>query len=157
MLADFLTLQTEIGDVQTPASILIALGDRRNELPLDELTYENWLLSYVDLLHRHRLWNEATVIINLSWIPSVAEINHQSTAVHTNCGGCGRPLLGTAGWYCSKCRSVESSKCSICHMVVRGLYAWCQGCSHGGHLAHMKQWFSNHDKCPKCDHICEYD
>lgn len=118
---------------------------------------ESWLQSYVEMLHRHQLWNEATVIINQSWIRSVRELNQQSTTMHTNCGGCGRPLLGAVGWYCTKCKSSESSKCSVCNLAVRGLYAWCQGCSHAGHLEHIKQWFSSRSKCPKCGHLCEYD
>ncbi|KXJ67822.1 GATOR2 complex protein WDR24 [Aedes albopictus] len=157
VLADCLTLQTEIGDVQTATCILIALGDRRHSLQIDESIHENWLLSYVELLHRHQLWNEATQIINLSWIRSVSDMNQQSTTMHTNCGDCGRPLLNAVGWYCGKCRSVQSSKCSVCNGVVRGLYAWCQGCSHGGHLQHLKHWFANNPKCPKCGHLCEYE
>lgn len=84
-------------------------------------------------------------------------MNAQSTAVHTNCGECSKPFQGRAGWYCKTCKSTESSKCSVCHLVVRGLYAWCQGCSHGGHIEHMQQWFSNHSECPKCGHLCEYE
>lgn len=157
VLADCLTLQTEVGDVQTSVTILIVLGDKRNDLPINDYVYESWLFSYIDLLHRHQLWNEAARVTKLSWIRSVSNINEKSTSVHTNCGQCLKPLLGTAGWYCCKCKSAESSKCSVCHLVVRGLYAWCQGCSHGGHLEHIKQWFMNHSKCPQCGHLCEYE
>ena len=118
---------------------------------------EHWFHSYVELLHQHQLWNEAAAIINLSWIRSVRELNQKSTTVHTNCGDCGKPLLSSASWYCAKCKSAQSSKCSVCGLVVRGLYAWCQGCSHGGHLEHMKEWFMGTSKCPKCNHSCEYD
>lgn len=119
-------------------------------------TQESWLLSYIELLHRQQMWNEATEIINMSWIYSVRELNQQSTTMHTNCGDCGKPMA-SAGWYCSKCKSAQSSDCSICNQPVRGLYAWCQGCAHGGHLQHMRQWFANHSKCPKCGHMCEYE
>ena len=76
--------------------------------------------------------------------------------MHTNCGECGKPILNT-GWYCLKCKSSASSKCVVCNQVVRGLFAWCQGCSHGGHISHLKHWFSNNSKCPRCGHICEYE
>ncbi|XP_058130131.1 GATOR complex protein WDR24 [Anopheles ziemanni] len=157
VLADCLTLQTEVGDVQTSSCILMALGERRHSLQIDECVQENWLLSYIELLHRHQLWNEATQVINLSWIRSVSELNQQSTTMYTNCGQCSKQLLNSVGWYCSRCKSAQSSKCSVCNGVVRGLYAWCQGCSHGGHLDHLKHWFANNSKCPKCGHLCEYE
>lgn len=122
---------------------------------LDYFLQESWLLNYIELLHRHQLFNEATEIINMSWIRSVCELNEQSTTMHTNCGDCSKPL--SSGWYCNKCKSAQSSKCSVCNRVVTGLYAWCQGCAHGGHIHHMKQWFMNHSKCPKCGHLCEYE
>lgn len=125
VLADCLNLQSEIGDVQTATCILICLGDRRDQLPIHKLIHENWLQSYIELLHRHQLWNEATEIINLSWIPTVSEMNQQSTIIHTNCGGCGKTLYEN-GYYCKKCR-FEPSKCSVCHLVCKGIFAWCQG------------------------------
>uniref|UniRef100_A0A182SMJ3 WD repeat-containing protein 24 n=1 Tax=Anopheles maculatus TaxID=74869 RepID=A0A182SMJ3_9DIPT len=157
VLADCLTLQTEIGDVQTSSCILMALGERRHSLQIDESLQENWLLSYIELLHRHQLWNEATQVINISWIRSVLEMNQQSTTMYTSCGQCSKQLVNSMGWYCSRCKSAQSSKCSVCNGVVRGLYAWCQGCSHGGHLEHLKQWFANNSKCPRCGHLCEYE
>lgn len=39
ILADCLILQTDLGDVQTAISVLLVLGDRRNELPIDELVH----------------------------------------------------------------------------------------------------------------------
>lgn len=36
MLADCLTLLADIDDLQTAVCILIALGERRNDLPIDE-------------------------------------------------------------------------------------------------------------------------
>ncbi|XP_058059631.1 GATOR complex protein WDR24 [Anopheles bellator] len=157
VLADCLSLQTEVGDVQTSSCILMALGERRHSLQIDETVQENWLLSYIELLHHHQLWNEATQVINKSWIRSVAELNQQSTTMYTSCGQCSKQLLNAVGWYCSRCKSAQSSKCSVCNGVVRGLYAWCQGCSHGGHLEHLKHWFANNPKCPKCGHLCEYE
>lgn len=39
---------------------------------------------------------------------------------------------------------------------VKGLYVWCQGCGHGGHLQHLKDWFDGNSLCPTagCGHIC---
>jgi hypothetical protein len=42
------------------------------------------------------------------------------------------------------------------HNTVKGLFAWCQGCGHGGHLAHMRDWFAKHSTCPAgCGHACQ--
>ncbi|XP_055857530.1 GATOR complex protein WDR24 isoform X1 [Episyrphus balteatus] len=156
-IADSLKLQSDVGDVQTALCVVIAMGDARKFLPIEETLLEEWFHSYIELLHRYQLWNEACQIINLSWIRSVRELNQKSTSVHTNCGDCGRPLNGAVGWYCAKCKSMQSSKCCVCGLVVRGLYAWCQGCSHGGHLEHLKEYFSSKSVCPKCGHLCEYN
>jgi len=43
------------------------------------------------------------------------------------------------------------------HQPVRGIYVWCPGCAHGGHLDHMRSWFVDHQKttCPSgCGHVC---
>lgn len=52
------------GDVQTCASVLLALGDKRKTLSsvLDEATQEHWLLAYIDLLTRQKLWDVATQV-----------------------------------------------------------------------------------------------
>ncbi|KAJ8910391.1 hypothetical protein NQ315_003512 [Exocentrus adspersus] len=146
-----------LGDIQTAACILIVLGDCRKYLKeLSESLQEHWLLGYIELLSRFRLWNVATQVIKLAWLPSVFQLNQQSTRFNTNCSKCAKPLQ-RVGWLCDRCHSSHCALCSICHQVVRGLYVWCQGCSHGGHLMHIKQWFSINRVCPTgCGHICEY-
>lgn len=55
-----------------------------------------------------------------------------------------------------QCGNVAAT-CSVCHGVVRGLYVWCQGCLHGGHLHHMRDWITANRSCPAgCGHLCEY-
>ena len=42
---------------------------------------------------------------------------------------------------------------------VRGIYVWCPGCSHGGHVDHMREWFLNRRNavCPTgCGHVCHF-
>lgn len=47
--------------------------------------------------------------------------------------------------------------CAVCHHVVKGLFVWCQGCSHGGHLQHIMKWLETSSHCPTgCGHLCEY-
>ncbi|KAJ3140651.1 hypothetical protein HDU90_007953 [Geranomyces variabilis] len=33
-------------------------------------------------------------------------------------------------------------------------FTWCQTCRHGGHAAHMLQWFDGHRECPVADCTC---
>ncbi|XP_050503293.1 GATOR complex protein WDR24 isoform X2 [Diabrotica virgifera virgifera] len=146
-----------LGDIQTAACILIVLGDCRKFLrQLDEATQEHWLMGYIEILSSYKLWNIVTQVIKLSWLPSVYQLNQQSTRINTNCGKCSKSLQ-RVGWLCDRCHSSEYALCSICNQVVKGLYVWCQGCSHGGHLAHMRQWTLSNKVCPSgCGHLCEY-
>ncbi|XP_015122969.1 GATOR complex protein WDR24 [Diachasma alloeum] len=145
-----------VRDVQTAASVLIALGERRRELNIEVAIQEHWLLEYIDMLGRFKLYDVITQIIQLAWIPSVAQLNQQSTTIHACCTACTKPLQ-RAAWLCDRCHTSRHALCSICHQVVRGVYAWCQGCTHGGHVVHMREWFRGNRQCPTgCGHLCEY-
>jgi len=37
--------------------------------------------------------------------------------------------------------------CALCQEPVRGLMITCLFCGHGGHPAHVRRWFAEHDKC----------
>ena len=37
----------------------------------------------------------------------------------------------------------ESVSSAYSHWMV-----WCQTCRHGGHAAHLEDWFASHDECP---------
>ncbi|KAG7311060.1 hypothetical protein JYU34_003918 [Plutella xylostella] len=79
---------------------------------------------------------------------AVRALSQQSTSVSVVCARCGRRAP------CDRCKQPEL--CAVCVRVVRGLYAWCQGCSHGGHLHHMQQWMEKHTLCPAgCGHRCQ--
>ncbi|CAH1154060.1 unnamed protein product [Phaedon cochleariae] len=157
LVAEALRHHATLGDIQTSACVLIVMGECRKHLrQLDEAVQEHWLLGYIEVLNRYRLWNIATQVIKLSWLPSVYQLNQQSTRINTNCSRCAKPLQ-RVGWLCDRCHTSEYALCCICNQVVKGLYAWCQGCSHGGHLAHIRQWTSMHKVCPTgCGHLCEY-
>ncbi|CAG9761034.1 unnamed protein product [Ceutorhynchus assimilis] len=146
-----------LGDIQTVACILLVLGESRKYLAgLSENLQEHWLLGYIELLSKYRLWNISNQVIKLAWLPSVSQLNQMSTTMNTNCGKCMKPLQ-RVGWLCDRCHTSENALCSICHQVVRGLYVWCQGCSHGGHIGHLKQWLAQKRVCPTgCGHMCEY-
>lgn len=158
VIADVLRYHVDNSDVQSAVSILIVLGDRIKNIVDDripEMDRESWYYSYIDLLSKFQLWNVMAQVINLSPLPNINSINQTSTTIYTACGSCKRPLNGTVSWICDRCKT-EPSECSVCHGVVVGLMAWCQGCYHGGHLIHMSQWFSENHYCPTgCGHLCE--
>ncbi|RGB25950.1 WD40-repeat-containing domain protein [Rhizophagus diaphanus] len=143
----------EQGDVQMCVTLILVLGDM---IKISQERVEQWFFSYIELLHRFQLWCAATHIISSCRVPSVEMMNQQSTTIYTTCNNCFRPILNSRSgyWICDKCRKMLNP-CSICHNTVKGLYTWCQGCSHGGHLFHMKEWFSVNNECPTgCGHNC---
>lgn len=143
------------GDVQMAVTCIIVLGKRLKGL-LNAEQVEHWFLSYIDLLQRFQLWNVANQVIQLAaGLPSVQQLNQQSTVVALQCGRCNY-TLGKNSLLCRKCGCV-SARCALCHGLVRGLFVWCQGCSHGGHLNHIMDWMANNRSCPAgCGHLCEY-
>ncbi|CAG8831070.1 1208_t:CDS:2, partial [Gigaspora rosea] len=72
----------------------------------------------------------------------------QSTTIYTTCNNCFKPIddAKNESWLCARCKRLNL--CSLCHVTVKGLYTWCQGCSHGGHHSHMQDWFSFNEECP---------
>jgi len=158
VIADVLKYHVDNSDVQSAVSILIVLGDRIKNIVnerIPEVDRESWYHSYIDLLSKFQLWNVMAQVINLSPLTNINSINQTSTTIYTMCGGCNRPLNGRVGWLCDRCKTWPSD-CSVCHGVVSGLMAWCQGCYHGGHLVHMSRWFAENEFCPSgCGHLCE--
>ncbi|KAJ0176370.1 hypothetical protein K1T71_007549 [Dendrolimus kikuchii] len=166
LLAAALKQHAELGDVQTAAVVMIVLQEHRSDLfpYIDEGLQEHWLLGYIEFLQRHKLWNVATEVVKCAWLNNVWCISQQSTGVAVCCGRCGRRTRPRAP--CDACADHQPRRlyqppahtdlCAVCHQVVRGLYAWCQGCSHGGHLHHMRAWMDRHQLCPAgCGHHCQ--
>ncbi|XP_037779132.1 LOW QUALITY PROTEIN: GATOR complex protein WDR24-like [Penaeus monodon] len=145
------------GDVQIFFNLVILVGDRLKEY-LDKDQVEHWFLSYIDLLQRFQLWNIANKYIcpaEYTGLPVVQQQNQQSTTIALQCGQCGA-IVSRNSLFCRKC-GCPTSACAVCHGMVRGLFVWCQGCSHGGHLNHMMKWVANNKSCPAgCGHLCEY-
>uniref|UniRef100_T1KSN4 GATOR2 complex protein WDR24 n=1 Tax=Tetranychus urticae TaxID=32264 RepID=T1KSN4_TETUR len=143
------------GDIQTTVSMMIVLGERLKN-SLDESVQEFWVHSYIELLSRFQLWNVVNQIIRACNLPNINSINQTSTTIYTSCGKCQKGSASKVGWLCDKCKALPS-QCSICHEIVKGLYIWCQGCSHGGHLQHITEWLKRSRECPSgCGHLCEY-
>ncbi|KAI8922236.1 WD40-repeat-containing domain protein [Powellomyces hirtus] len=155
VVRDALSYYAEQGNVQMCVSIILVLGDL---IRVDEKMEELWFWSYIDLLHRFKLWSPATAVIRAARIPSVRARNQESTTIHTICNHCSKPMLtstpGAPNWACEHCGRLVNP-CSLCHKTTKGLYVWCQGCTHGGHLACLTDWFSNDlECCTGCGHQC---
>lgn len=156
MIKNFMVTSVENGDIQMAVALLLAMQDKSQDLGIEEEQQEFWVLSYIELLQRFQMWNEATRVMNVCQLSGVRETNQQSTSVLTGCGTCNK-TMSNIPWYCEKCKSLEATKCAYCRLPVKGLYLWCQTCCHGGHIDHMTYWFTHNSKCPVCGHLCEYD
>jgi hypothetical protein len=150
IVADALERYADRGDVQTCVLVMLALGSR---LKVPALRARLWFHSYVELLQRHRLCTQATEIIRRAPDEAVRSMNQKMTTVHQSCAHCHAAML-QPGFVCAKCKRTVSP-CSLCGQRVQGIWAWCQGCGHGGHLDHMQAWFAENQTCPTgCLHQC---
>eukprot|EP01114_Cavostelium_apophysatum_P012662 TRINITY_DN288_c0_g1_i6.p1 TRINITY_DN288_c0_g1~~TRINITY_DN288_c0_g1_i6.p1 ORF type:complete len:932 (+),score=212.05 TRINITY_DN288_c0_g1_i6:136-2931(+) len=92
---------------------------------------------------------------------SMAQTNKMPTQQQkvSSCPGCKKPLPR-----CSLC--LVAFNCNIPNIGGKGQataaattpfddwFTWCQTCRHGGHAAHMIEWFSTHSECPVTDCHC---
>jgi len=164
--AETLTWLAEQGDVQNAVSMYIALsggrnggaGEERVRGLVEEAILEHWWLSYMELLHRLQLFTQGNQVLTLCPLPAVNRLNLNSTIVYTSCTKCGKVLSKPGGaWWCERCRA-PPARCSVCHAVVKGLFVWCQGCGHGGHVLHLQRWMKEQKSCPAgCGHKCQYN
>ncbi|KAI8076853.1 WD40-repeat-containing domain protein [Halteromyces radiatus] len=153
VVAELFDYYTEQCDVQMCVTLYLVL---QKYIHVDDDRLEAWFNAYIDLLHRFKLWSAATAIINACKIPRIQERNQMATTINIACSNCFKLVLGTnqGAWACDKCHRLLNP-CSICHQTVKSLYVWCQGCNHGGHLEHMRAWFSEEKQCPTgCGHNC---
>ncbi|KAI8377284.1 WD40-repeat-containing domain protein [Blakeslea trispora] len=153
VIMDLLQYYTEQGDIQMCVTLYLVL---EKHIEIDSERVEDWFATYIDLLHRFKLWTTATAIMKACNVQTIRERNENATTVNIACNTCFKLVNGTANgaWACDKCHRLLNS-CTICHQTVRGLYVWCQGCNHGGHLTHMREWFATESLCATgCGHAC---
>ncbi|KAG0318200.1 WD repeat-containing protein 24, partial [Linnemannia gamsii] len=156
-IRNMLDFYAEQGEVQMCVTILLVLAEEE-DLPEFGLS-QHWFSSYIDLLSRFKLWSIATAVSQACKDVRIHTMNQDSTTIHTSCSSCMKPILtrglsSSGFWACDRCRKVLSS-CSVCHKTVRGIFTWCTQCSHGFHLQHAQEWFSQSAECPTgCGHQC---
>ncbi|KAI8969296.1 WD40-repeat-containing domain protein [Mycotypha africana] len=153
IISDLLQYYIEQGDIQMCVTLYLVLEDY---LTIDNDRLEEWFVTYIDLLQRFKLWSTAVAMMKTCKLPVVRERNENDTTIHIACNHCFKLVNATSkgAWACDKCQQLLNP-CTICHETVRGLYVWCQGCNHGGHLAHMRDWFTTESECATgCGHRC---
>jgi len=150
---DMLETLVREGEVQSAVTMVIAMGNNKHsEQPLDVLTIP-WFYRYNDLLSRFRLWTVQAAVIKKG--PEMIQSLNNKSLIQSLCAACGNAIPSKSVSICDACG--PRAMCGICRQTVNGLYMWCQGCQHGGHLDHMMDWFSKFDDCPAaCGHKCEF-
>ena len=119
--------------------------------------YENYLLSYANLLYRWgHLVVRAEVLKRLAH-PQALELSDTSrvTPRPLSCGvsflpvcaQCTTPVTDEGTNFCRNCNDF-AFRCSISDIPIRGRFAWCPMCRHGGDPLLMNEWFSANSTCP---------
>ncbi|GFO43358.1 WD repeat-containing protein 59 [Plakobranchus ocellatus] len=103
--------------------------------------YERIKHSYANILFKWGLLNERRQVLKHT---VAAEADIKGIEVNVTCWNCSREVRGAQ---CTEC-SYPALQCSICHIGVRGAANMCIACGHGGHLAHLMEWFKEYDVCP---------
>lgn len=86
------------------------------------------------------------IFVFLTSLPTHHILDFAHDSIHESCPHCGKPLqggesiTGIARRTCRSCRR-RVGMCFLCHEPVKGVFVWCPGCGHGGHLDHALQWF----------------
>ena len=155
-IAALLLQRAESGDAQTAVTMYLVLGHARLKDYLDAGLVEHWFASYVETLFQFQLIQTAAQVIKRAPADSVRTLNLANTIYYSNCTNCKIALNKRGAWFCDRCKS-NPFLCSVCQTTVKGLVVWCQGCGHGGHLGHMRDWFKVGKLCPTgCGHFCEF-
>ncbi|TMW66185.1 hypothetical protein Poli38472_003950 [Pythium oligandrum] len=163
VLKELLEYYVDLGDLQTSVAVSLVVSTVFN---VENVMGKSWLqqiyMHYIDLLHQLRIYQAANELILNCPDQSIRQMNMRSTTMYSNCANCTKPFETTlnadgesvSSYLCSNCNNT-ATRCSVCQLPVRGLYVWCPVCSHGGHLEHLTEWFSEEEVCPTgCSHRC---
>ena len=156
LVKDLLQHYLRLRDIQTVA-VLSAVFSWRPRLPAPgaeawdtdscllepghRAEYDCYMRAYSDLLYTWRMLGPRTELVKC--LSQAGQAEHRAK-ISLSCTTCGKLSPGPS---CSSCRSLLLH-CSLCRLSCRGLSCVCPSCGHGGHTAHLSQWFSSHDSCP---------
>jgi len=131
--------------------LLPDLGDGR---------YDNYLLLYSNLLYRWgHLVVRAEVLKRLAHpqtlkLPDTPRVTPSGVSFLPVCARCTASITNEGGNICSNCNDF-AFRCSISGDPIRGRFAWCPKCGHGGDPLLMNEWFSINSACPTgCGCVC---
>lgn len=160
------------GDVQT--ACLISLAPYHVGARTTSLCVQKWLKVYRGLLDVWKLWNERALLdVKIQSYLSNVDIPPQVFALCK----CKKPLRSKIEneslskiskqrtSFCPECHATLP-RCSVCLLPLDCIrvksyslsaspsrefghwWSWCQTCGHGGHINHVREWFSCHSVCP---------
>ncbi|XP_060605078.1 GATOR complex protein WDR59-like isoform X6 [Ruditapes philippinarum] len=116
--------------------------------PSKYILYDHFLKVYADILYRWGLRNQYAQIMKHVTIPPE---QHAGIEFGVQCHYCKADVRGVK---CGTCK-MKAFQCVICHTGVKGTSNFCLNCGHGGHAAHMKEWFRQEEVCPTgCGCFC---
>jgi len=138
-LREVLEERAEAGDVQTCAMMALVASE---ELRIGTQRVQLFVEAYIELLMRMKLYVTAAYLRKHSVLPDIRSPANLQTTVYISCGRCGKPILAQQGGStCATCRS-PAARCSICHLPVKSMLFQCTICSHGGHQACYRRFYT---------------
>ncbi|VDI29347.1 WD repeat-containing protein 59 [Mytilus galloprovincialis] len=109
--------------------------------PVDKNKYDEYLRCYANILDCWGLKNQSREVMKFV---SNAPPEHRGIEFSVYCYKCSQPVRGSQ---CLSCK-YPAFNCAICHLGVKGLSNFCLACGHGGHTAHLTEWFKRENECP---------
>ncbi|XP_053558112.1 GATOR complex protein WDR59 isoform X2 [Bombina bombina] len=109
--------------------------------PANAQQFDDFKKCYGEILYRWGLQEKRAEVLKFVSCPPEP---HRGIEFGVYCSHCRSEVRGTQ---CAICKGF-TFQCAICHVAVRGSSNFCLSCGHGGHTAHMLEWFSTQEVCP---------
>ncbi|XP_075181564.1 GATOR2 complex protein WDR59 [Anomaloglossus baeobatrachus] len=109
--------------------------------PANAQQFDDFKKCYGEILYRWGLQEKRAEVLKFVSCPPEP---HRGIEFGVYCSHCRSEVRGTQ---CAICKGF-TFQCAICHVAVRGSSNFCLSCGHGGHTAHMLEWFSSQEVCP---------
>ncbi|KAI9144603.1 hypothetical protein BKA69DRAFT_809018 [Paraphysoderma sedebokerense] len=107
--------------------------------------FNQYRLAYADLLFRWGLLEARAAV--MKFVGTIDKEGEYVSGIKIRCPICYIELR--PGEKCVGCERQRFTRCSICHLSVKGLTIFCPVCGHGGHAEHIRDWFAEGNKaCP---------
>ncbi|XP_075432740.1 GATOR2 complex protein WDR59 isoform X5 [Ascaphus truei] len=108
--------------------------------PANAQQFDDFKKCYGEILYRWGLQEKRAEVLKFVSCPPEP---HRGIEFGVYCSHCRSEVRGTQ---CAICKGF-TFQCAICHVAVRGSSNFCLSCGHGGHTAHMLEWFSTQEVC----------